>query len=254
MRSRFLLAALAGLFLPCAAAADPKSSPIEGPGATSVIGSTSDFSKVGDKLSETPSERAERPRDGAEGDAAHAAPAVKPKPSPPSLVARINLTSQRMDVSVGGANKYSWAISSGRSGYETPRGSFRAQWTAKMWHSRTYDMAPMPHAVFFKDGVAVHATSSTGMLGSPASHGCVRLAPANAAAFYALVQKHGVQNTQVQVFGSEPKVARRETPRPAPRLAGPAYGNQRITYLPPGSPYAGRPSFVHNGVLYVKVR
>ena len=184
-----------------------------------------------------------------------AAVAVKPKPLPPAVIAKINLSTQRLEVIVGGSSKHSWAISSGREGFELPRGTFRAQWTAKMWFSRKYDMAPMPHAVFFKDGVAIHATSSTGMLGQPASHGCIRLAPANAALFYSLVQKHGVQNVQVQVFGTPPapRIARRDI-GPRDGLRGGQANGQRLTYLPPGSPYAGRHSFVHNGIVYVRVR
>ena len=60
-------------------------------------------------------------------------------------------------------------------------GTFQPQWTSRMWYSRQYELAPMPHAVFFHRGTAFHGTSAVGLLGRPASHGCVRLAPANAA-------------------------------------------------------------------------
>ena len=193
------------------------------------------------------------------------AEAAKPKlPTPPSLVAKINLSTQRLEVLVGGVSRHSWAISSGRDEFPTPRGSFRVQWTAKIWHSRKYDNAPMPHAVFFTGGVAVHATQATGMLGRPASHGCIRLAPANAAQFYALVEKHGTAQTQIQVFGSPPAtpIASRRERVPVARLArheeplGLGLGTQRagVVHLPAGSRYAGSASFVHNGIRYVKVR
>jgi lipoprotein-anchoring transpeptidase ErfK/SrfK len=136
-------------------------------------------------------------------EAAAVTPTAPPKPVPPAitLTAAINLTTQKMTVSYGGKVQHSWAISSGARGFETPAGAFKPQWTAKLWHSRTYDMAPMPHAVFFNGGIAVHATTSVGRLGSPASHGCVRLAPANAAQFYALVAKHGNVHTRITVNG-----------------------------------------------------
>lgn len=189
----------------------------------------------------------------------------KPKPIPPSLIAKINLSSQRMEVIVDGVSRHSWAISSGRSGYASPRGTYRVQWTAKMWHSRKYDMAPMPHAVFFTGGVAVHATSAVGMLGRPASHGCIRLAPANAATFYALVQRHGNKQTQIQVFGSagEPVARRRDRAgsevaerrgRDQSLIQRAAYQGRTVYQLPPGSPHAGRDSFVQNGVRYVRMR
>ena len=51
----------------------------------------------------------------------------------------------------------------------------------RMHYSRQYEYAPMPHAVFFHRGTAFHGTGAVGLLGQPASHGCVRLAPGNAA-------------------------------------------------------------------------
>ena len=75
----------------------------------------------------------------------------------------------------------------------------------KIWYSRQWDNAPMPHAVFFtKDGHAIHGTLEVKRLGKPASHGCVRLSPENAATLFALVEKTGVENTQVVLAGSTP--------------------------------------------------
>lgn len=142
-----------------------------------------------------------------------AAPA-KPAPAPePTLKVAIDLKTQNMTVSEHGDVTYSWPISSGTADHPTPRGSFRPQWTAKMWYSRKYDNAPMPNAVFINGGVAIHATYATRMLGRPASHGCIRLAPGNAATFYRLVHKHGLKLTRVSVYGtpkwSAPAVASR---------------------------------------------
>ncbi len=143
------------------------------------------------------------------------AAAVEPPPPPvPTLLVEIDLGAQRMTVSENGMQKYSWAISSARSGYRTPTGSFKPTWMAKMWYSRQYGMAPMPHAVFFSGGVAIHATYATGMLGYPASHGCVRLAPKNAATFYSLVNKHGKGLTRIAVHGR-------------PKSGGPAVASKR---------------------------
>ncbi len=155
----------------------------------------------------------------AQKPAEKAAEAPKPAPPPePTLTAKIDLGAQQMVVSENGDAKYTWAISSGTEEHPTPRGSFRAQWTAKMWYSKKYDNAPMPNAVFIHDGVAIHATYATGLLGRPASHGCIRLSPANAATFYRLVNKHGTKLTRVSVFGTpkwrSPAVARRDHDEP----------------------------------------
>lgn len=149
-------------------------------------------------------------------DAAKAA-APPPKPVPPSLVARIDLSSQTMTVSENGVAKYSWAISSGTSGYATPTGSYRPVRTEKVWFSRQYDNAPMHNAVFFYKGYAVHGTQAVNSLGRPASHGCVRLAPGNASMFYKLVQKHGLGRTKISLSGkpkwrAAPEVASRQAP------------------------------------------
>jgi lipoprotein-anchoring transpeptidase ErfK/SrfK len=121
--------------------------------------------------------------------------------SAPTLILEADLATQRLTVREGGQVLHEWPISSGRAGFGTPRGTFRPTWMAKSWFSRKYDNAPMPHAVFFNGGIAFHGTTSISMLGRPASHGCVRLAPANAARLYQLVRTHGLTRTQVVVHG-----------------------------------------------------
>lgn len=172
--------------------------------------------------------------------------AAKPSPPPPpavTLVLEADLTAQRLTVLEAGNVKHVWPISSGRQGYATPTGTYRPAWMAKMWHSRQYDDAPMPHSVFFNGGVAFHATSAVGMLGRPASHGCVRLAPANAAQLYALVRRHGLTSTKVVVHGApkfrEPSVIARRAPAMPKAEAAFARerGNVRVSRY--GQPFAG---------------
>ena len=77
-----------------------------------------------------------------------------------------------------------------------------------MHHSKKYDNAPMPYSVFFHGGFAVHGTGAVWRLGSPASHGCVRLRTSNARKFYDIVKKHGKKNVTIKVIGKTrlPKV------------------------------------------------
>jgi lipoprotein-anchoring transpeptidase ErfK/SrfK len=136
-----------------------------------------------------------------------------PPPPPITLVLNADLRAQRLTVIENGKTRYTWPISSGRSGFATPTGTFHPQWASKMWYSRQYEYAPMPHAVFFHRGTAFHGTGAVGLLGQPASHGCVRLAPGNAAQLFKLVHQHGYASTKVVVHGGsrnkEPAVARR---------------------------------------------
>jgi lipoprotein-anchoring transpeptidase ErfK/SrfK len=116
-----------------------------------------------------------------------------------SLVAKIDVSSQTMTVSKYGMVIYKWRVSTARSGYITPRGTYRPQRLHRMWYSRKYDMSPMPYSVFFHGGYAVHGTNAVKRLGTPASHGCVRLDTANAATFYTLVKQVGAGNTRIVV-------------------------------------------------------
>jgi L,D-transpeptidase catalytic domain len=116
-----------------------------------------------------------------------------------SLVARVSLSAQTMTVTENGVVRYRWKVSTGRSGYTTPTGSWRAKWASRHHRSRKYDNAPMPYAIFFNGGYAVHATFDLKRLGRPASHGCVRLHPDNAAEFYQLAQRTGLGNTRILI-------------------------------------------------------
>lgn len=116
---------------------------------------------------------------------------------------RVDLSTQRMQVRTADGETHNWAISSGRQGYRTIRGSFRPTRLEKKWYSRKYG-GNMPNAIFFHGGFAIHGTGEIARLGRPASHGCVRLHPANAARLFALVQKHGMGATRIAIQGAAP--------------------------------------------------
>jgi lipoprotein-anchoring transpeptidase ErfK/SrfK len=120
-------------------------------------------------------------------------------PARAGVMVNIDKSSQRMAVSVDGMMRYNWPVSTGRNGYGTPSGVFQPQMMARRWFSRRYYNSPMPHAIFFYYGFAIHGTYELSRLGGPASHGCVRLHPAHAAALFALVQRNGPGNTQIVI-------------------------------------------------------
>jgi len=120
-------------------------------------------------------------------------------PSWADVRVHIDKSAQRMAVSVDGASRYNWPVSTGRRGYGTPSGVFRPQVMVRRHFSRRYDNSPMPHSIFFHYGFAIHGTSELSRLGGPASHGCVRLHPSHAAALFALVQRNGPHNTRIEI-------------------------------------------------------
>jgi hypothetical protein len=127
----------------------------------------------------------------------------------------IDLSSQTMHVE-SSRGSHSWPVSTARAGYVTPRGYYSARSLQRMHYSRKYDMSPMPYSIFFRGGYAIHGSYATGALGRPASHGCVRLAPENAAVLYQLVQTEGAS---ISITGSPPRASRYTSRRYFPRQA-----------------------------------
>ncbi len=93
-------------------------------------------------------------------------------PRGPVLV-YVDLDRQQASVYRNGVRIAVSTVSSGKPGYETPRGVFTILEKDIDHRSRTYDNAPMPYQQRLTwKGVALHAGN---LPGYPASHGCVRL-------------------------------------------------------------------------------
>lgn len=152
-------------------------------------------------------------------------------PAQAGIVVTVDKTAQRLTVEVDGMTRYAWPVSTARWGYRTPNGSYRPQWLARKWFSREYDWSPMPYSIFFNGGYAIHGSYEISRLGSPASHGCIRLHPDNAAVLFALVKAY-VKDTQIIVTGDGPQASRRERGRASGR---PSNTFESIFSSPPGS-------------------
>lgn len=111
----------------------------------------------------------------------------------------VDLSEQSMVVKVDGATQYQWDVSSGKRGYRTPTGTWGPTRMHREYYSQKYDGAPMPYSIFFYGGYAIHGTTSVNALGSPASHGCVRLKTSNAKLLYELVREYGAGNTSIRI-------------------------------------------------------
>ena len=126
------------------------------------------------------------------------------KAAVPDILIAINKPTQRMTVTVNGHVRYRWRVSTGATKYSTPAGSYTPFRMERMHYSREWDNAGMPHSIFFSSrGHAIHGSNHPG-LGTPASHGCVRLSLGNAATLFALVSARGVSNAKVVVRGPDP--------------------------------------------------
>ncbi len=130
---------------------------------------------------------------------AESSAAVEAPPPAKLVVARVDLSDQKMYVYVGEKLSYVFPVSSGRGSYRTPTGRWNAEWLSPHHRSKKYHNAPMPWSVFFYRGYAVHGTTDLKRLGTPASHGCIRLHPDNAKIFFQLVQTNGKENSLVSI-------------------------------------------------------
>lgn len=120
-----------------------------------------------------------------------------------AIVVRVDKSTQTMRVIVDGEQRHVWHVSTGRIGYNTPVGTYRPQRLERDWRSRKYNMAPMPNAIFFRGGYAIHGTNMVRRLGRTDSHGCIRLAPGNARTLFNMVAaQRGA--TRIVIEGTSP--------------------------------------------------
>jgi len=150
-------------------------------------------------------------------------------PASADIVIAIDKSIQRMAVIVDGREQHVWKVSTGTGG--GPRsGTYRPQRLEKSWFSRKYGMSPMPHSIFFDEGYAIHGTVYVSRLGNRASHGCVRLHPANAATLFGLVRSQGMASTTIVVSNAGwPAAARKPAPEAPVKLSAPATATPAVS-------------------------
>lgn len=115
---------------------------------------------------------------------------VKPGPSYGEYVAgggevwvNINLSSQYMTIYQGNNILLELYISSGRSGWETPTGTFYVNrmlrydtMVGNNIKGESWNVPDVPHAIYFtNNGHAIHGTYWHNNFGTPLSHGCVNM-------------------------------------------------------------------------------
>jgi len=141
--------------------------------------------------------------------------AAAPVAAQASIVITVNKTTQRLFVSVNGEPRYEWPVSTARWGYSTPNGTYHPERLERTWYSSKYHNSPMPYSIFFDGGYAIHGSYEVSHIGRPASHGCIRLHPRNAAVLFSLVRAHP-DDTRIVIQGvgaSQWRGEARERPR-----------------------------------------
>jgi L,D-transpeptidase catalytic domain len=171
------------------------------------------------------------------------------------ILVTIDKSTQQMSIAVDGAQRYTWPVSTGRPGYDTPSGSFKPNRMDADHFSQEWDNAPMPHAIFFDmSGHAIHGFFDVKHLGSAVSHGCVRLSPDHAATLFDLVKTEGMGETKVVIAGRTPGgdnglVARERLPINETVSSTAGYGQQYYGQPAYGQPAYGQPAYAQRYYL-----
>jgi len=147
-----------------------------------------------------------------------------------AIVITVDKSAQRLSVAVDGSQRYQWPVSTARMGYNTPNGSYKPQRLERKWFSREFDWSPMPYSIFFNKGYAIHGSYEISHLGRPASHGCIRLHPEQAAILFALV-KANIRDTSIVITGERPGAAEAAR-RGIPDAQQPVRGDYQQTFSP----------------------
>lgn len=115
------------------------------------------------------------------------------------VLIRVSLSEQLIRVHHEGRLLFTWPVSTARAPKVTPIGRYVPQALSPSHRSRLYGNAPMPWSIFFRGNYAIHGTTELRKLGSPASHGCVRLHPDHAKVLFRMVRAEGLAETLVLV-------------------------------------------------------
>lgn len=116
-----------------------------------------------------------------------------------AVTAQVDISQQTMRVYVNGALRHIWPVSTARMGYRTPVGVYRPTVLSRFHRSSKYGNSPMPHSIFFRGGYAIHGSYEIRSLGRQASHGCIRLHPANARELFQMVSYFGPGSTRIVI-------------------------------------------------------
>ena len=115
------------------------------------------------------------------------------------VVAKVDVSEQKMRVYSNGKHLYTWSVSTARKGKWTPRGTWSAKHLSRHHKSSLYNNAPMPYSIFYSGNFAIHGTNNISRLGRPASAGCVRLHPEHAAVLFNMTRNVGLKNMKVVI-------------------------------------------------------
>jgi lipoprotein-anchoring transpeptidase ErfK/SrfK len=120
----------------------------------------------------------------------------------------VDKSKQTLSLYIDGVLEDSWLVSTGTAGHGTPdfethpNGRIYDNYSSSTYPGGDYNgLGNMPYAVFISGGFALHGTPKGNwkLLGTKASHGCIRMHPDNGYRFNRLVREVGIENVWISV-------------------------------------------------------
>ena len=95
----------------------------------------------------------------------------------------VDLSEQTLTAYEGDREVFATLVSTGKSGFRTPTGTYRVWQKARHFSmsGETYHIEQVPNVMFFNRGIALHSSLWHDSFGHSVSHGCVNLSPRDAA-------------------------------------------------------------------------
>ena len=161
----------------------------------------------------------------------------------------VDLSSQTMTVHSGSGETYVWPISSGGPAIRR-RAACSARGRSTRWLIRPSTATRRCRTPFSSmASMRFTARLAVGDLGRPASHGCIRLSPGNAATLFAMVQRQGAE---IRIVGSPfSDVARTERRSESRALvcADPPYANPQSMGARSACALSGQQRPLHDALI-----
>ncbi len=120
----------------------------------------------------------------------------------------VDKSDQDLTLYIDGYHNGVWDVSTGKAGYGTPNfdrhpnGRIYDRYSSTRYPGGDWQgLGNMPYAIFIQGGFALHGTPQGNWrrLGTPASHGCIRMLPDNAQWLNLLVRKYGIYRVWITV-------------------------------------------------------
>ena len=116
-----------------------------------------------------------------------------------SLYIKIGIFRQVMRVYRENRLVYKWPVSTGRSGFETPLGTYRPIFIRENYNSRVCNRMFLKNVIFLKNDLAIFGASTDRPLKRADAYRCIKLGKRNSKKLYNLVQQYGKRRVKIKI-------------------------------------------------------